>query len=108
MNVKPLFLHPGRLFYIGILLVVLALLDSLFTDYGIRHQYIHEANPIVRYVYESSVFGFYALKISLPLVLLVILLKIEPKLWLCILMKMTLVLYGSVLCVHLFWLSLVL
>lgn len=98
--------HSGR-FKAGILLVLLAILDSLFTDFGLRNNYITEANPLMRVVYEASVFGFYLIKISLPFLLLYLLAKIELKKYFQFLLGFALVLYSFVLCQHLIWLSLV-
>ena len=72
---------PARktLIIAGILLLLLAVVDSFFTDFGIQKQYITEANPLMAFIYDTSILGFYALKISLPCVLLYLLTKIEPK-----------------------------
>lgn len=105
MNTKISFRIPRSLLNMGILLVVLSTLDSLFTDFGIRHGLIQEANPIMRKVYDTSVFGFHALKISLPMSLLFILTKVDPKPWLRLLLQLALFLYSFVLLLHLFWIS---
>lgn len=97
----------SRRFKAGILLILLAILDSLFTDFGLRNNYITEANPLMRVVYEASVFGFYLIKISLPFLLLYLLAKIELKKYFQFLLGCALVLYSFVLCQHLIWLSLV-
>lgn len=104
---KLLFSTRSRLFKAGILLLSLAILDSFFTDFGLRHNYITEANPLMRAVYEASVFGFYLLKISLPFLLLYLLTKIKQKKYLQYLLNFTLVLYSFVLCLHVIWLSFV-
>jgi len=98
--------HSKR-FKVGILLIILAILDSLFTDFGLRHKYITEANPLMRVIYETSVAGFYGIKICLPLLLLYLLSKIEAKRYLQFLHNFALILYSFVLCQHLIWLSLV-
>lgn len=107
MGGKLLFSTRSRLFKAGIILLSLATLDSLFTDFGLRHNYITEANPLMRVVYETSVFGFYLLKISLPFLLLYLLTKIEPPTYLRFLLGFALVLYSFVLCKHVIWLSFV-
>lgn len=43
---KLLFSTRSRLFKAGIILLSLATLDSLFTDFGLRHTYITEVNPL--------------------------------------------------------------
>ncbi|WP_203248740.1 DUF5658 family protein [Sporosarcina beigongshangi] len=107
MNTKLLFSTRSKLFKAGVFLLSLAILDSLFTDFGLRNNYITEANPLMRVVYDTSVPGFYLLKISLPFLLLYLLAKIEPKRYLQFLLSFTLVLYSFVLCKHLLWLSFV-
>lgn len=92
----------------GILLLLLAVVDSFFTDFGIQKQYITEANPLMAFIYETSIWGFYTLKISLPCVLLYLLTKIEPKRYLKLLIGSAILLYGAVLVQHIYWLSLVL
>ncbi len=79
MIVSPQVSKKVNFKYVVLSLILLALLDSLFTDIGIRQHYITEANPIMKYIYDTSVFGFYALKISLPIFLLLLLSKIKPK-----------------------------
>lgn len=92
--------------YVVLSLILLALLDSLFTDIGIRQHYITEANPIMKNIYDTSVFGFYALKISLPIFLLYLLSKIKPKKYLMVLISSAVILYSVVLFLHIFWISL--
>ncbi|WP_172369510.1 DUF5658 family protein [Sporosarcina jiandibaonis] len=92
--------------HIVLSLILLAFLDSLFTDIGIRQNYITEANPIMKNIYDTSVFGFYALKISLPLFLLSLLSKIKPKKYLKVLLSSAVTLYTVVLFLHFFWISL--
>jgi hypothetical protein len=106
MNVYPQATTKINFKYIVLSLILLAFLDSLFTDIGIRQNYITEANPIMKNIYDTSVFGFYALKISLPLFLLSLLTKIKPKRYLKVLISTTVALYTAVLFVHLFWISL--
>lgn len=92
----------------GILLLLLAVSDSFFTDFGIQKQYITEANPLMAYIYDTSILGFYALKISLPCVLLFLLTEIEHKKYLNLLVGFAILLYSVVLFQHIYWTSLVL
>ncbi len=92
----------------GILLLLLAVVDSFFTDFGIQKLYITEANPLMAFIYDTSIWGFYTLKISLPCVLLYLLTKIEPKRYLKLLIGAAILLYSVVLVQHIYWLSLVL
>jgi len=89
----------------GILLLSLAILDSFFTDFGIRNNHIEEANPLVRIIYDTSIIGFYTIKIGLPLFLLFIFTKIESKPFLHILVRMTILFYALVLILHIVWIS---
>jgi len=90
------------------LLLLLAILDSLFTDFGIRNNHISEANPLMRYLYGTSIPAFYLIKIALPLLLLLILTKIEVKKYLNFLIGGTVALYVFILFQHIFWLSIIL
>ncbi|MER2090281.1 MAG: DUF5658 family protein [Sporosarcina sp.] len=108
MDVKLPILNRHKLFASAVTLLLLAAADSFFTDFGIQQRYITEANPLMRFVYDRSVFGFYAIKICLPFVLLILLAKIETKRYLQILMGFSLLLYSIVLFQHVLWISLVL
>lgn len=96
-----------KLLIAGILLLLLAAVDSFFTDFGIQKQYITEANPLMASIYDTSIFGFYALKICLPCVLLYLLTKIEPKRYIKLLIGSAILLYSVVLFQHIYWISLV-
>ena len=105
---KTYFSTRKTLIIAGILLLLLAVVDSFFTDFGIQKQYITEANPLMAFIYDTSISGFYALKISLPCVLLYLLTKIEPKRYLKLLIGSTILLYSFVLFQHIYWISLIL
>ncbi|MFJ7933800.1 DUF5658 family protein [Sporosarcina sp. NPDC096371] len=107
MQIKHMLSTRSRLFKAGILLLSLAIWDALFTDFGLRNNHITEANPLMRSVYETSISGFFLIKISLPFLLLFVLTKIEPKRYLRFLLRFALALYSFVLCQHLLWLSFV-
>jgi len=96
------------LFNAGILLLLLAVIDSFFTDFGLQKQYITEANPLMALIYDTSIWGFYTLKISLPCVLLYLLTEIEQKKYLKLLVGSAILLYSVVLFQHIYWISLVL
>ncbi|MEX3621474.1 DUF5658 family protein [Viridibacillus arvi] len=104
---KLAFFPRSKLFFAGLLLLFLSILDSIFTDFGIRHNHITEANPLMKLVYENSVFWFYSLKIMFPLLLLYILSKVQLKRSLQLLMGAAIVLYSSVFIQHVWWISLV-
>lgn len=99
-------LPQSKLIKMSIILLVLATLDALFTDFGIQTYHITESNPIMRSIYEVNVIGFYFIKIVLPVLLIGIVTKLESKPFILILMNVTLFLYVSVVILHLFWLTL--
>lgn len=108
MDGKIMWFNRSIIYNAVIFLLIMAVLDSLFTDFGIRNNYISEANPLMRFLYESSVPGFYIIKISLPLLLMYIITKINHlKKYFQILIWVTLLLYVFVLFQHIFWISLV-
>lgn len=88
--------------------MLLAVVDSFSTDFGIQKKYITEANPLMRFIYDTSIWGFYSIKIGLPLVLLYLLTKIEPKGYLKLLVGAAILLYSFVLFQHIYWISFVL
>lgn len=101
-----IFSRPGNsLLKPGILLLSLAILDSFFTDFGIRNNHIQEANPLVSIIYDTSILGFYAIKIGLPILLIYILTKIDSKPYLHILVQLTLLFYLLVVALHIVWIS---
>jgi hypothetical protein len=108
MDEKLLISSRHKLLVSGIVLLLLATADSFFTDFGIQEKHITEANPLMRFVYDWNVLGFYAIKIFLPFVLLILFAKIEPKRYLWILIGSSLLLYSVVLIQHIVWMSLVL
>ncbi|KQL37562.1 hypothetical protein AN959_01955 [Psychrobacillus sp. FJAT-21963] len=92
----------------SIYLLVLAILDSIFTDYGIRNKHISEANPLMKLLYDTSIVGivgFYFIKISLPLLLIYIMTKVQPKRYIQLLLVVALLIYSGVLFQHFFWIS---
>lgn len=91
----------------GIILLILAAFDALFTDFGIQSHHITESNPIMRSIYEINVTGFYIVKIALPVLLIGIVAKLESKPFILVLLNVTISLYVIVLMLHFFWLTLV-
>ncbi|QFF98101.1 hypothetical protein PB01_04305 [Psychrobacillus glaciei] len=106
MHTKLVFNSNKTLFKAATFLLVLAILDTFFTDYGIRNDHITEANPLMHFVYETSIPSFYALKICLPLLLLFLLTKLKPNKYIPILLAFAIILYTFVLFQHLFWVTL--
>jgi hypothetical protein len=108
LSVRLIYSTRKTLIIGGILLLLLAVVDSFFTDFGIQKMYITEANPFMRFIYDTSILWFYVLKISLPCVLLYLLTKFEPKRYLKLLIGSTILLYSFVLFQHIYWISLIL
>ncbi|MDF2065931.1 DUF5658 family protein [Bacillus sp. Cr_A10] len=77
----------------------------MFTDYGIRNNHISEANPLMKLLYDTSIVGFYFIKISLPLLLIYIMTKVQPKRYIRLLLVVALLIYSGVLFQHFFWIS---
>ncbi|MGE7622467.1 DUF5658 family protein [Viridibacillus sp. NPDC096237] len=107
METNLAFSPRSKLFLAGLLLLLLSILDSIFTDFGIRNNHITEANPLMRIMYEYSVIGFYSLKITLPFLLLYNLSKIQLRKSLQLLMGAAIILYTVVFFQHILWISLV-
>ncbi|CAM3164139.1 DUF5658 domain-containing protein [Filibacter tadaridae] len=107
MKLKHLFSTRNGLIKAGITLLTLSIVDALLTDFGIRNNHISEANPLMRSIYDSSIFSFYAIKIILPLILLNVITKIEPKLYIRLLVGSSLLIYTAVLSLHVWWISVI-
>lgn len=88
---------------ITIFLLVLAIVDSILTDIGIRNHHISEANPLMRFFYEWNIPSFYTIKITLPLLLIYIMTKLPPKRYIHLLIYLTLFLYTLTLFQHIRW-----
>ena len=99
-------LPKNKLIKMGIILVILATSDAIFTDFGIQNFHITEANPIMRSIYEVNVTAFYFIKIALPILLIGILAKLESKQFILVLLNVAIFLYVLVLILHFFWLTL--
>lgn len=95
----------NKLMNLGIILLVLATFDALFTDFGIKNQFITESNPIIRRIYEMSVSVYYLIKIALPVLLIVIITKLQTKRFILILLSLAILLYVSVMVLHFYWLT---
>jgi hypothetical protein len=95
----------SHLLFAAILLLFLTLFNAIFTDLGIRSHYIQEANPLMRFLYEKSIPSFYVTKLILPILLLFILLRMDPKPVIHVFLVVSLVLYLIVLIQHLSWMT---
>ncbi|MFJ8261870.1 DUF5658 family protein [Rummeliibacillus sp. NPDC094406] len=90
---------------IGTCLLLLCMFDALFTDIGIRNHLITEANPLMNWIYHNSILLFYALKISMPILLVWILRKVQPSLLIRILMICATSIYCAILFTHIWWIT---
>ncbi|MFJ7970313.1 DUF5658 family protein [Psychrobacillus sp. NPDC096389] len=88
-------------------LLLLAIFDSISTDFGIRKGHISEANPLMRFVYETNIPIFYSIKIILPLLFMYIITKLQPKKYMQFLIIVALLLYTFVLFQHLYWITII-
>ena len=105
-SISPI-LPRNKLIKMGIILLILATLDALFTDFGIQNYHITEANPIMQSIYEVNEIGFYVIKIALPVLLIGIVAKLESKPFIVVLLTLTIFLYVIVVMLHFFWLTLI-
>jgi len=103
---NPLSLSRNKLIKLGILLLILATLDAVFTDFGIKGYHITEANPIMRRIYEGNLIGFYLIKIALPILLIGIVSKLEPRPFIVFSLYIAIFFYVTVLLLHFSWLTL--
>lgn len=85
------------------LLVCLCVIDTFFTDFGIRQGHIQEANPLMNFIYNWSIFGFYAFKILLPTSLLTLVHFMKPSTVIRHMTIFCLILYIFVLSLHIYW-----
>lgn len=106
-TVKDFPIQQNRLLNAGFLLACLCLLDAVFTDYGLRTGHIEEANLFVTFMYDKSIFLFYAVKLGLPLLLLYMLTIQSSGVVVRITLTTALFLYIAVLFIHIFWLVVV-
>ncbi len=84
-------------------LLILSILDAVFTDVGIRLNLISEANPIIDFIYTNNIIAFYILKIGLPLMLIYIVKFLhESKAVTCVSL-IAIFVYTLVLIYHLSW-----
>ena len=104
LNIKREAQEQDRWNFTAILLLLLAISDCLMTHFGLSNGYIEEANPLMLYVYEASIVGFFSIKILLPLLFIYIMTKLKPKAYLQLLIAGALFLYAFVMFKHVYWL----
>lgn len=84
---------------------IASFLDAILTDIGLRHQWIDEANPIMRYLYDYSYIAFYGVKIVLPLSLFFLAAKVGKRLFILRLSRLSAIVYVGILLLHYYWIS---
>jgi len=82
---------------------MLAILDAVFTHIGLQGGHISEANPLMRILYDFNIGLFFVVKILLPLILMILMRKLEPKPIIQLMIAGTIFLYTIVLLMHLYW-----
>ncbi|MGN7410244.1 MULTISPECIES: DUF5658 family protein [unclassified Sporosarcina] len=87
-------------------LLGLSIFDAFATDFGLRFELIVEANLMMDYVYESSVIGFYFVKLSLPISLFTLQSVVARSRFVQRLLQFTIGLYAVISGLHVFWLVL--
>ncbi|WP_169081530.1 DUF5658 family protein [Paenibacillus sp. PL91] len=86
-------------------LLFLCFADAAFTDIGLRLQLIEELNPLVSRLYEWNLVGYYGMKLSLPVILILIYYRIKNRIWINPFILVTILLYFIVNLYHLIWIS---
>lgn len=87
-------------------LLGLSIFDAFATDFGLRFELIVEANLMMDYVYESSVIGFYFVKLGLPISLFTLQSVVVRSRFVQRLLQFTIGLYAVIFGLHVFWLVL--
>ncbi|MFC5450963.1 DUF5658 family protein [Paenibacillus aestuarii] len=101
---KSSFIHIARIRSL-VLLLALCFLDAMFTDMGLRLQFIEELNPVIRHIYDWNVAGFYLIKLFLPLLFMLLYPRIQARPWVSPALTITVVTYAAVNIYHLVWLA---
>jgi hypothetical protein len=86
-------------------LLFLCFADASFTDIGLRLFLIDELNPLVKRLYEWNIIGYYAMKLLLPLFLILIYYRTNNRVWLNPCILVTALLYFIVNIYHFIWIS---
>lgn len=82
-----------------------SMMDAFLTDIGLRLQLIDEANPLMRFLYEHSYAGFYALKFLLPLSLFFLAARVGKRVLVSGLFRLSVIVYAGILLLHYYWIS---
>jgi hypothetical protein len=86
-------------------LLFLCFADAAFTDIGLRLHLIEELNPLVKKLYEWNIAIYYAMKLLLPALLILIYYRMKNRMWINPCILVTVLLYFIVNLYHLIWIS---
>ncbi|WOV83343.1 DUF5658 family protein [Sporosarcina jeotgali] len=89
-----------------LMLLSLSVFDAFATDFGLRLELIKEANPMASFVYGSSIFLFYLMKIGFPISLFALEPAVDRSRIVRWLLQFTIGLYAVAVGVHIFWMML--
>jgi hypothetical protein len=95
--------NPRLYKYLSLFLLAAGLTDAILTDLGLKAGLIEEANPLMNALYKHSVVGFYALKIILPLLLVILLFKRLPSRKVAGMVSVAAFIYTGILVLHASW-----
>ena len=88
-------------------LCMLCLFDAVATDIGLQLEYIKEANPLMRVLYETDRLFFYAVKAGMPLLLWGMCRSFAARRWFRQSVYVCLFMYIVVGFFHIYWIGLV-
>ncbi|ADU31919.1 DUF5658 family protein [Evansella cellulosilytica] len=88
-------------------IILLSFTDALFTDVGLRLNFIAEWNPFARFLYELNVGIFYLYKLLLPIVLYILYQYVYGNRLIDIAIYACFGLYAVINLYHLYWLGIV-
>lgn len=86
------------------------IIDAIATDIGLRHAGITEANALIESIYDTSIFLYYTLKVGGVTLGLFILTTLQQRLaqskLIHALLYVVSAIYGSILALHVIWITL--
>ena len=88
-------------------LCLLCLFDAVATDIGLQLEYIEEANPLMRWIYETDRLFFYAVKAGMPLLLWRMYGSLSGRRWFRQSVFLCLLVYIVVGFLHVYWIGLI-
>ncbi len=89
--------------YASSILFLLVIFDTVFTHLGLQGGHITEANPLMRYLYDFHVGLFFLIKLILPILLIWLVTRLEPKPYIQLMIAGAIFIYTFVLLKHVYW-----